>query len=165
LKSQSGEGDYGDKELASAYTNLSRGVTKAGGWTEQNAENIYKYTGKYPTFTIDAQGNPIKPAGDSGDLSSYLNGYQDTVFGASSNPEVRNNIINQIEPEGGMPETVDWSEMYDEMREGAGVPELENMLNDLVAQREEEMAITEERVLDAEGNQFLWGLYLEELPK
>jgi len=151
LKSQAGEGDYGDKELASAYTNLSRGVTKAGGWTEKNAENIYKYTGKYPTFTQDAQGNPIRPAGESGDLSSYLNGYQDTVFGASSNPEVRDNIINQIEPEGGIPEPVDWSEMYDEMRENAGVTELENMLNDLTAQREEEMAITEERVLDAEG--------------
>lgn len=155
LKSQAGQGGYGQKELAAAYTNLSRGVTKAGGWTEQNADNIYKYTGERPTFTQDKNGNPL---GGGSDLSSQLSGYQDSVYGASSTPEVRDSIINQIEPEGGMPDTIDWSDMYDDWRENLGVTELEGSLNDLNDQLQMEMDITEERTLDAEGKPVAMGV-------
>lgn len=154
LKSQAGQGGYGQKELAAAYTNLSRGVTKAGGWTEQNAENIYKYTGERPTFTQDKNGNPL----GGGDLSSGLEKYQQSVYGASSNPEVRDSIINQIEPEGGMPDTVDWSDMYDEWRDDLGVSGLEDNLNTLNDQLQMEMDITEERTLDAEGKPVAMGV-------
>lgn len=156
LKSQAGQGGYGQKELAAAYTNLSRGVTKAGGWTEQNADNIYKYTGTRPTFTQDAQGNPL--GGGSGDVSSQLSNYQSEVYGSSSNPEIRDNIINQIEPEGGMPDTVDWSDMYDDWRADLGVTDLENSLNTLNDQLQMEQDITEERTLDAEGKPVAMGV-------
>lgn len=156
LKSQAGQGGYGQKELAAAYTNLSRGVTKAGGWTEQNADNIYKYTGTRPTFTLDAQGNPL--GGGSGDVSSYLDGYQQSVYGATSSPDIRDSIVEQIEPDGGMPDTIDWSDRYDEWRDDLGVTDLEDSLNTLNDQLQTEMDITEERTLDAEGKPVAMGV-------
>lgn len=146
---------YDTKTVANAYKSLSSGVIKAGGWTEQNADNIYKYTGTRPTFTQDKNGNPL---GGGGDLTSQLSNYQSEVYGSSSNPEIRDNIINQIEPEGGMPDTIDWSDMYDDMRGDMGVTDLENSLNTLNDQLQMEQDITEERTLDAEGKPVAMGV-------
>lgn len=147
---------YDTKTVANAYKSLSSGVTKAGGWTEQNADNIYKYTGTRPTFTQDAQGNPL--GGGSGDVSSYLDGYQQSVYGATSSPDIRDSIVEQIEPDGGMPDTIDWSDRYDEWRDDLGVTDLEDTLNDLNDDLQTEIDITEERTLDAEGKPVAMGV-------
>lgn len=153
LKSQAGEGGYGQKELASAYTNLSRGVTETGGWTEKNLDNIEKYTGSRPQLT--------SPAGSGvagGDLSAALSGYQDSVFGASNNVELRESIINQLEPEGEKPELLNRVEEYEKLRGEMGVADLETTLNDLKAQLEEQYATKRARTFDAEGKPVAMGV-------
>lgn len=147
--------EYSDEDMAGAYKSLSSGVIKAGGWTEEHSDDIYKYTGSRPTFTQDKNGNPLNKGKD---LSSYLGGLQDTLYSNASNPEVRDSIVNQLDIDSEAPEPIDWSDMYDEMRGEYGVTELEGTLNTLTTQRDEEMAITEERTLDAEGKPVALGV-------
>lgn len=144
---------YGSETVKSAYTKLSSGVTKAGGWTEANAENIYQYTGKYPSFTTNADGTPYTGKyGAGGDLTTSLNNFQDTVYQNASSPQLRESISAQLEPDGmEQPEPINRVETLQTMREEMGVADLEQQLNDLKFQLEEQYAQRRLRTQDAEG--------------
>ena len=137
---------YGEETVTSAYKKLSSGVTEYGGWTEANLSEL------------NARGIPNMlgqgSAGAGGDLNTYLDSYQNSVYGASNNVELRDSITNQIEPEGGVPDTIDWSDMRGDLNEEYGVIELETFLNNLTTQLEEEYAITRARTQDVEGKPF-----------
>ena len=154
LKSQAGEGNYGEKELAASYTNLSRGVTETGGWTEKNLDNIEKYTGVRPQLSA-----PTATGGaGGGDLPSYLNSYQDSVYGAAGSPELRESIVAQLEPDMEKPETLNRVQEYEKLRGEIGVADLETTLTDLKAQLEEQYATKRARRFDAEGKPVAMGV-------
>ena len=154
LKSQAGEGNYGAKELASSYTNLSRGVTETGGWTEQNLDNIEKYTGNRPQLQAPTATGSMS----GGDIGSYLSSYQDGVYGAAGSPELRESIIAQLEPDMAKPEPLNRVQEYEKMRGEMGVADLETTLTDLKAQLEEQYATKRARTFDAEGKPVAMGV-------
>ena len=141
---------YGSETVDSAYKSLSSGVTEYGGWTAANVGEL------------DARGIPNMlgqgSTKEGGDLNTYLDGYQNSVYGASNNIELRDSIVNQVEPDQGLPDTVDWSDMNDAMREDYGVVELEASLNDLNTQLEDTYAQRRLRTQDAEGKPVAMGV-------
>lgn len=144
---------YGKETVASAYTKLSSGVTEFGGWTERNAENIRKYTGKYPDLIAKSGG------GDgSSQLSEYLNSYQEGVYSFAGQPDVREQISAQIEPDIAQPEPINRVETFEQMREEYGLPALETQLNDLKSQLRDEYAVRRQRTQAAEGEPVALGV-------
>lgn len=141
--------NYSKDQVSSAYTSLSSGVTKTGGWTEKNLDKITAATGKTPQLNAPKNAEA---------LPSYLSGYQDTVFGASNNPAVRDSIINQIEPDTAKPDPISRVDTFNSMRESMGVSDMEKNLTDLKAQLETEVATTRARKTDAEGKPVAMGV-------
>ena len=135
---------YGDETVQSAYTKLSSGVTERGGWTEQNLPELNKRG-------IATMLDPVAGSGGAGDLTSQLSNYQDGVYGAAGSPELRDSIVQQIEPAGGQPDLLNRAETREEKREEMGVASLEATMNDLNAQLEEQYASKRARTNDALG--------------
>ena len=144
---------YDTKQVSSAYKQLSSGVTETGGWTEKNLDNIEKYTGSRPQLQ-----SPTASGAAGGDLSVALSGYQDSVFGASNNVELRESIVNQLEPDMEKPELLNRVEEYEKMRGEMGVADLETTLTDLKAQLEEQYAAKRARTTDAQGKPVAMGV-------
>lgn len=145
---------YDEETVSSAYSKLSSGVIEYGGWTEMNIENIKEHTGEYPLLASQP-----RPGSGGGDLPSYLNSFQETAYQAAGSPELRESIIQQIEPEGmERPEPLDRVETFEEMREEYGVAEMETTLTDLKAQREELYATARQRRQAAEGEPVALGV-------
>ncbi len=138
------------KSTSEAFRKLSSGVTTTGGWTEANLANITKYTGETPQLTAPTASSGAVPTSKDG-LPSYLDSYQNSVYGASGSPELRQSIVNQLEPTTGKPEVLNRVEEYDKMREQYGVADIEQNLTDLKTQLETEVATTRARKFDAEG--------------
>lgn len=136
--------NYGEERVAEAYSKLSRGVTTTGGWTEQNLDNIERYTGVRPTLY-----SPQAMA--EGDLSAYLSNYQSSVYGSAGAVELRDQITAQLEPDMPKPEPLSRVAEFERMRSEMGVADLEGNLNQLKAQLEEQYAIRRERTQTAEG--------------
>jgi len=137
---------YGKETVASAYSKLSSGVTTTGGWTEANLDKIEEYTGKRPQLT------------DPNQLPDYLSGYQDTVFGASNAPALRDSITKQLEPKGGAPKPISRVKEFEKMREEYGVADLEKNLTELKTALETEVATSRQRTHAAEGGQVAMGV-------
>lgn len=144
---------YDEETVSSAYKKLSRGVTEYGGWTEENVENIREHTGEYPLLVTQNQGK------SGSDLPSYLQNFQQTAYEAAGSPDLRDSIIQQIEPEGmERPEPLDRVETFEEMREEYGVADLEENLTSLKAQKEEIIATARQRQQAAEGEPVALGV-------
>lgn len=144
---------YGEETVSSAYKKLSRGVTEYGGWTEANIENIKEHTGEYPLLVTQNKGK------SASDLPGYLQNFQETAYQAAGSPELRESIIQQIEPEGmERPEPLDRVETFEEMREEYGVADMETTLNDLKSQKEEIIATARQRQQAAEGEPVALGV-------
>lgn len=133
---------FGTKDLGRAYEQLSSGVTERGGFTEANAENIFKYTGKYPQ---------LEAPKSAGEVSSYLNNFQDGVYNFAGQPETREQIVQQITPDQPEPEPLNRVEEYEKLREEQGVTDLETSLVDLKAEQEAIIAETRARRQAEEG--------------
>lgn len=144
--------NYGKETVSDAYKQLSSGVKYTGGWTEKNLGNIEKYTGTKPQL--------ISPSSVTSpdNLSSYLNNYQDSVYGSAGSPELRESIAAQLEPDMEKPEPLNRVEEYETMRQNMGVADLETTLTDLKAQLEQEYATTRARRFDAEGKPVAMGV-------
>lgn len=145
---------YGEETVTSAYQKLSRGVTTTGGWTEKNLPEL-NARGIYPKLTSPTTSGAM---GAEGDLSGYLSGYQDSVYGAAGSPALRESIVAQLEPEMEKPETINRVEEFQKMREEMGVADLETNLNTLKAQLEEQYAVRRQRTQSAEGKPVAMGV-------
>jgi len=141
--------NYGKETVASAYNQLSSGVKYTGGWTEKNLGAIEKYTGKKPSL--------VAPTSTE-QLPKYLSDYQDSVFNASSSPELRDSIVNQLEPDMAKPEPINRVEQFETMRKDMGVADLETSLTDLKAQLETEYATKRTRTRGIEGKPVAMGV-------
>lgn len=147
---------YSAEELGNAYSKLSRGVTTTGGFTEKNLDNIEKYTGVRPQLSApSAAGGEM---GTAGDLTNYLNNFQDSVFQSAGSVELRDSIVQNIEPDIAKPEPLKRADEYEKLRTEMGVADLETSLNDLKAQLEEQYAIRRQRTQSAEGKPVAMGV-------
>ena len=113
-------------------------------------------------FGVDAQGNEIWTDGEEpglpkseGDVTGFLNNYQNNLFGSSNAPETKiptaDELKKQLQPESGLPPLLNRAEMFDQQREKFGVADLEATLNDLKAAEDEENASFRRRRFDEEG--------------
>lgn len=137
---------FGERRLGEAYRKLSRGVTTTGGWTEQNLDNIESYTGFRPQLQAPAGGGM---GGE--DIGGMLNDFQQTVYDQAGSVELRESISAQLEPDMEQPDPFSRVDAYGNLREEYGVAELETLLTDLTAEREEIYAHDRARRFDAEG--------------
>jgi hypothetical protein len=135
---------YGTETVASAYKQLSSGVTTPGGWTEANLDKIEEYTGTRPQLSY--------PTSADG-LPSYLSGYQNSLYGAAGSPALRESIMKQLEPDMDKPELLNRVKEYENLREEYGVADIEKSVTDLKAQLEAQYAQKRERVSAMEGGQ------------
>lgn len=134
--------NYGEETVKSAYEKLSSGVTERGGWTEANAQKIFEYTGKYPQ--LEAPKN-------AGDVSGFLNDFQDGVYNFAGQPETRESIVQQIQPDQAAPEPLNRVQEFENLREQYGVADLETNLTDLKAEQEALIAEKRRRTQAEEG--------------
>lgn len=133
---------YGTKDVASAYSQLSSGVTERGGWTEANSQKIFDYTGKYPN--LEAPKN-------ADEVSGFLNNYQDNVFSFANTPETRDSITQQLLPDQAAPEPLNRVQEFQDLREQYGVGDLETQLTQLKADQESIIAEKRARTQNEEG--------------
>jgi hypothetical protein len=140
---------YGKETVSSAYKSLSSGVKYTGGWTEKNLGAIESATGERPKLVAPTSAEQ---------LPKYLSDYQDSVFNASSSPELRDSIVNQLEPDMAKPEPINRVEQYETMRQDMGVADLETSLTDLKAQLETEYATKRTRTQSVEGKPVAMGV-------
>lgn len=141
--------NYGKETVASAYKQLSSGVTETGGWTEANLDKIEEYTGTRPQLTSPST---------SAELPSYLGKYQDSLYSSAGSPELRQSIMEQLKPSTDKPAPLDRVKEFEAMREQYGVAELETNLTNLKAELENINAQKRERISATEGKPVAMGV-------
>lgn len=141
---------YGDDTVQSAYEKLSSGVTERGGWTEANLDELNRRG-------ISTMLSPV--SGGGGDLTGSLAGYQDSVYGAASSPELRQDISAQVYPDNmEYPDALDRAGSFDTKREDFGVNDLEAQSNELKAVIRDQYASRRQRIQAAEGEPVAMGV-------
>lgn len=141
--------NYGKDTVASAYKQLSSGVTTTGGWTGANLDKIEEYTGTRPQLTSPSS---------SAELPSYLGKYQDSIYSSAGTPELRQSIVEQLKPSTDKPAPLDRVKEFESMREQYGVAELETNLTNLKAELEAINAQKRERISNAESKPVAMGV-------
>lgn len=135
-------------------------------WKDTSGK-VFTEGGKRDTFYNVDQWNQrqtqkygaAKPSTGEGDLPSYLNNFQDSVYNAASSPQLREQISAQLEPEGiEKPQTLNRVEEFNKMRNEMGVSTLETQLTDLKAQLEQQYATKRARTQEAQGKPVAMGV-------